>query len=781
MYGADIYGGLIGWHYSQTQTRIEWHFFQTGLAVIPGAIVVGAIAPRATLIANVLSAFIVSSLVYPIYGHWLWSQDGWLRAAGTHDFGGASVIHLVGGIAAAAGALVVGSHSAQSDENQEIVAERRHSQSLPLVSTGILILWIGWIGLNGGAIDMNLSSVGVVVVTTLCAGGGGALAVLVASGAYSLAMRETWRFDPFEVLASSLGGMVAVTAICDLLVDNPIYASVAIGGLGGLVATTISRFLILPRVFSIVKIYDPMNVIAVHAGGGATGMLIAPFLSLEISMLGQILAVTAAFLWTFPIMWIFFYMLSGSNVVRLVSAHTNQDFREEWMNDHEMGSARTTEREMQDQLRQVSWYRRVFFLFGQFVATIIKRPLRSLVGISQLSKKVNDLSNVVTRLQNRVSRVEIDFANASTKMSESTRMLEEFSQRISHIESIVISERSSHSKEWNDLASRLKRALELSHSRSAMLPRLRSPGAAQDVLLSRKLAFSPETVRDVIAGLERGHVLLVGPPACGKTSLMKNVCAFFEEDENKIVTNYVTTTPGLTSYDMIGGKRFIGRELGLHLGLFTSTIMACVESGFPTVLIVDELNRSIADDMFAGLMDCLLPGHTELVFPDFGIMTNGMDILRIPSNFRLICAFNEEDFEYGFPISDQLMRRFAVVHVAPIDFNLERAAVLADLSPISPPSEKLMQVIGELRNLQMKKKSPTVYFGTGRISDALVLTQKNTENDDVDSIADEAFRKSILPALNHLEPSLKLQIARDILEVNGFEKSSSELTRNASS
>lgn len=303
MYGSDVFGGLFGWELPESivEKGAEWRFYQTGFAAIAATIVSGAIAERTTLFANVLTAAFVAGLVYPLYGHWVWG-DG--NLTNVHDFAGAAVVHCVGGGFALAGAWVAGpriDRFDRSDEPRPTVGSR----TLAFAAGGVLFLWVGWIGFNGGSYDFTLDSqwtgslgysVGQLVLTTglgASAGGFGSVSLIWLRRKFRQ-IRVSSKFDPWSTLSGAMGGMVAVTAACDLISASayPNMAAVGVGAVGGIVTTMVTRI-----VLRILRVDDPVDAVAVHFGGGAAGLLIATafkpsWLTVLIQFQGVIVALT---------------------------------------------------------------------------------------------------------------------------------------------------------------------------------------------------------------------------------------------------------------------------------------------------------------------------------------------------------------------------------------------------------------------------------------------------------------------------------------------------------
>src|SRR5216117_2459634 len=225
----------------------------------------GAMAERWKFSSFVIFGFFMSMLVYPIFANWVWG-GGWLSQLGTNfglghghvDFAGSSVVHMVGGVAALAGAIVLGPRIGKYNKDGSPNAIPGHN--IPMAIVGTFILAFGWFGFNAGSTlagtDLRIS---VIAVNTMLAS---------AAGAFAAAMYTWWRFgkpDTGMTANGMLAGMVAITAPCAFV--NSVSA-VIIGAIAGVV--------VVASVFFIersLKIDDPVGAISVHGVCGAWGVL----------------------------------------------------------------------------------------------------------------------------------------------------------------------------------------------------------------------------------------------------------------------------------------------------------------------------------------------------------------------------------------------------------------------------------------------------------------------------------------------------------------------------
>jgi len=234
--------------------------FQAVFAGTAVTIVSGAVAERVRFTGYLLIAVVVATL-YPIFGHWAWGgalagDAGWLGARGFVDFAGSTVVHSIGGWAALAAVLVIGPRAGRFPADGP--AREISPSNLPLTMLGVLILWFGWIGFNGGStLEANTAVPGIVANTMLAAVGG-----LFAS----TALTHLWRGYPHAsgIINGLLAGLVAITAGCHAV--STIEALI-IGAAGGAICVLASA--VLERL----KIDDAIGAFPVHAAAGMWGTL----------------------------------------------------------------------------------------------------------------------------------------------------------------------------------------------------------------------------------------------------------------------------------------------------------------------------------------------------------------------------------------------------------------------------------------------------------------------------------------------------------------------------
>ena len=235
--------------------------FQTVFCATAATIVSGAMAERTKFSSYCIYSLVISLVVYPISGHWIWG-GGWLADLGFHDFAGSTAVHMVGGVAALIGAKILGPRIGKYDKDGKPKAIPGHS--LTLGALGCFILWFCWFGFNGAStVSMSGSSAGLagsVFMTTN----------LAAAVSTFVTMSFTWikygKPDVSMTLNGSLAGLVAITAGCDVV--TPTGAAI-IGAIAGVAVVVGIEF-----VDKVLKIDDPVGAIGVHCVNGALGTLL---------------------------------------------------------------------------------------------------------------------------------------------------------------------------------------------------------------------------------------------------------------------------------------------------------------------------------------------------------------------------------------------------------------------------------------------------------------------------------------------------------------------------
>jgi Amt family ammonium transporter len=242
-------------------STFELWFFQVVFAATAATIVAGIVAERTQINAYLAYSFLISAIIYPIYGHWIWG-GGWLSTlpfgAGAKDFAGSGVVHTIGALVGLAGAKLVGPRIGKF--NPDGSPNQIPGHNMMYVVAGTFVLFFGWFGFNPGstlaATDLRIS---VITVNTFLAGAAGAVVAIYTT------IVSRGKADIGMACNGSLAGLVAVTAPCAYVAP---WAAVVIGGIAAWVMMGANCF-----VERGLKIDDPVGAVGVHAGGGLWGLL----------------------------------------------------------------------------------------------------------------------------------------------------------------------------------------------------------------------------------------------------------------------------------------------------------------------------------------------------------------------------------------------------------------------------------------------------------------------------------------------------------------------------
>ena len=310
-----------------------WCFviFQTVFCATSATIVSGSMAERTNFKAYCLYSAMISLIVYPISGHWIWG-GGWLSQLGFHDFAGSTAVHMVGGVTACIGAKILGPRFGKYDRDGKPKAIPGHN--LTVAALGVFILWFCWFGFNGASTtamstDADLTKASLVYMNTN----------LSAAIATCTAMIFTWvrygKPDVSMTLNGALAGLVAITAGCDQV--SPVGAFF-IGLFAGILLCVSVDFF-----DRIAKIDDPVGAISVHGACGAMGTLCVGLFATDGGLfygggihyfLIQLLGVASVMLWVIITMTIIFKVID-----KLVGLRVPADIEIEGLDYHEHGLA----------------------------------------------------------------------------------------------------------------------------------------------------------------------------------------------------------------------------------------------------------------------------------------------------------------------------------------------------------------------------------------------------------------------------------------------------------
>ncbi|MFC0876519.1 ammonium transporter [Saccharicrinis sp. FJH2] len=314
MYGGEgWFAGKLSFFYNNPEDMHSL-FFQTVFAATAATIVSGAVAERTKFTTYLVISAIITVIIYPISGHWIWG-GGWLSQLGFIDFAGSTAVHSVGGWAGLVGAILVGPRLGKY-ENGKVNAIPGHN--LILGGLGVFILWLGWFGFNPGSqlaiSGDNANAVAMIVITTNLAAAAGALAAMV----------TTWiqfgKPDVSMTLNGALAGLVGITAGCAAVSPE---GAVAIG-----IITGIGVVFFVELFDKKLKVDDPVGAISVHGASGALGTLLVGVFATDggllygggLHQLGvQAIGVVAVGAWTIVTAFILFGILKKTMGLRVPS------------------------------------------------------------------------------------------------------------------------------------------------------------------------------------------------------------------------------------------------------------------------------------------------------------------------------------------------------------------------------------------------------------------------------------------------------------------------------
>lgn len=307
MFGLSA-GGLIGirdffFNTNSHPDHATFFLFQAMFCGTATTIISGAIAERLKFSAYIFIVILVSGFIYPIYGHWAWNEGGWLYNLGFLDFAGSTVVHGMGAWVSFATLVIVGARQGKFTSAGE---QKIQGSNLPFAVLGALLLWVGWIGFNGGSTLALNEQVPSIIVNTVLSGSAGMVTAMI------LSQIQFKRVEVEEVINGSLAGLVAITACCNI-VSNPIAIIVGITAAG--VTKTVGILLRKQ------KIDDAVEAIAVHGGAGMWGTLcVGLFGNVDArysQILVQLLGIGVALLWGAGLTWVILTLLNRWQPMRV--------------------------------------------------------------------------------------------------------------------------------------------------------------------------------------------------------------------------------------------------------------------------------------------------------------------------------------------------------------------------------------------------------------------------------------------------------------------------------
>ncbi|WP_321393502.1 ammonium transporter [Emcibacter sp.] len=322
MFGSSV-GGLFGFELDLLMfDRVsDWTFtffvFQVVFCGTAVTVLSGAVAERMKMDVFMMMAVFIGAFVYPVFGHWAWgnlldpANEPLLGAMGFIDFAGSSVVHSVGGWAALAAVILVGPRIGKFDEEGN--PQRIHGHNAILSALGAMIIWVGWIGFNGGSTTAGTSAFAHIIMNTLVAGAIGGLVQMI------LGRYQEGIYRPFRTINGVLAGLVGITAGCDAVST---WGALMIGASSSLVCFYGARLLVHRF-----KLDDVVGAISVHAFAGTWGTVMVGVFAQPDKLMAaghleqigvQALGVMLCFVWAFGTSYIFLRILKS-----LLSSHQN--------------------------------------------------------------------------------------------------------------------------------------------------------------------------------------------------------------------------------------------------------------------------------------------------------------------------------------------------------------------------------------------------------------------------------------------------------------------------
>ena len=284
----------------------DW-YFQMVFCATTVSIVSGTLAERIKLWPFFLFAAILTGFLYPFVMGWQWG-GGWLAAAGFNDFAGSTLVHSTGGAAALAGAILLGPRLGRfTKSGAPSPVKPFAASSIPLVTIGVFILWLGWFGFNGGSqlamgTGNDAIAVSKIFINTNLAACGGVIAAAIVT---RLNFGKT---DVIQMLNGAIGGLVAVTA--EPLMPSPL-AAILIGAVGGIIVVYGTKFLFA------MKVDDVVGAIPAHLFAGIWGTLAVPITNSGANFGSQLLGVIAINGTVFVISLIIWALMKNTIGIRL--------------------------------------------------------------------------------------------------------------------------------------------------------------------------------------------------------------------------------------------------------------------------------------------------------------------------------------------------------------------------------------------------------------------------------------------------------------------------------
>jgi len=302
---GDSYNGWFGlespFFYSNNFEQIALVIFHAMFAATAVTIISGAIAERTKFSTYLIIAVWVSLIIYPLQAHWTWNEAGWLAQLGFVDFAGSTVVHSVGGWAALAAIMVIGPRLGRFEQKSPF-----EKSNLAYSTLGVFLIWIGWIGFNGGSLLTFNQETAVIILNTIIAGASGGITGLIASRLNN----QVYQVE--DIMHGTLAGLVCVTALANLI--EPFHA-IWIGAVGYIAYNIGEKTLVK------FKIDDAIEAIPVHLFAGAAGTLLTAFFVKDTiwqeQIVIQFIGILSVGIFTFSLTYLFLSAINHFNKLRV--------------------------------------------------------------------------------------------------------------------------------------------------------------------------------------------------------------------------------------------------------------------------------------------------------------------------------------------------------------------------------------------------------------------------------------------------------------------------------
>lgn len=419
MFGASSDGWIgttnfiFGTEESITTQRYAFFIFQAMFAAAATTILSGAVAERMRFSVYIFVILLISGFIYPIFGHWAWNDHGFLSTMGFVDFAGSSAVHSVGGWVALAALLIIGPRTGRFPEGEE--PQKIGGSNMPVAVLGVLLLWMGWFGFNGGSTSALNDNVPKIILNTFISGASGGIFTLLVG----------WRIrktpDVILLINGVLGGLVAITASCHAITT---LEAIAIGGIGGVLA------MLCENLLERLRIDDAVGAIPVHLVAGIWGTLavaifgdpviLATGLSYGQQILVQTQGIIICMVWAFGVGFVALYTLNRIYCLRVSVADEDSG-----LNISEHG-AKTELRALLDIMKKQA-------ITGE---RSIRAPVDPFTEAGRIAEHYNAAMDTVeemtTGLENKIEERTKELQELKEQAEESNKAKSEFLANMSH-------------------------------------------------------------------------------------------------------------------------------------------------------------------------------------------------------------------------------------------------------------------------------------------------------------------------------------------------------------